>query len=260
MFNSALQYSNSNQEQSQTESDEIQRVILSVGYMAVENQNANELVNKHLMVEALIHFIHLRCKCSQSIPLDKSLSEQEQPITETSLNLLSNGMNLLKSIINSSRQITQKVINELNLVDKIITLSSGKLFTDTNSIQSLNAHYRSLELIQVLLMNGSVQYSMKILYQKNAMKILSQQMSCSGGSSHFDEIISASIECLSVLLQCQMKNQNQKDKLKQIQSELKERIEQEGLIEEDNNLFFHSDYRKQIGVITLAKRLKIDLK
>ncbi|KAA6394362.1 MAG: hypothetical protein EZS28_010112 [Streblomastix strix] len=287
--------------QSQAESDEIQRVILSVGYMAVENQNANELVNKHLMVEALIHFIHLRCKCSLSIPLDKSLSEQgivsasfyalskllenlneqkideisnkhnilnhiipiimsEQPINGSSLNLLSNGMNLLKSLINSSRQITQKVINEPNLVDKIITLSSGKLFADTSSIQSLNAHYRSLELIQSLLMNGSVQYSMKILYQKNAMKILSHQMSCSGGSSHFDEIISASIECLSVLFQCQMKNQNQKDKLKQIQNELKERIEQEGLIEEDNNLFFHSDSRIQIGVITLAKRLKIDLK
>ncbi|KAA6366863.1 MAG: hypothetical protein EZS28_037610 [Streblomastix strix] len=151
-----------------------------------------------------------------------------------------------------------EVFQQPRLNEAIVRLSSGKLFTGVKEVESLNAHYRCLKMINVLLINGSQELIYRIIFDLKEMKVLSAVMSCAGGGSDIDDIISASIECLHVLLINKVNSQIS-IVIKNFMNRMKEEMELEGMSEDNDTFLYHTDARIG-GVVFLAKQMKAELK
>ncbi|KAA6396614.1 MAG: hypothetical protein EZS28_007861 [Streblomastix strix] len=137
-------------------------------------------------------------------------------------------------MVRCSESILKTIFASPGLMQKLFEFASQQLNTKSDLLESINLQYRSLQVIEFLNEKSTSKMIEYLLHDQNQMKLVS---------------------ILSKLLQNLGNMKNCKDS-QQLEFEIKDNIEQEGLIEEDELLIFHTDNGEFVGVKKNALKLK----
>ncbi|KAA6370178.1 MAG: hypothetical protein EZS28_034295 [Streblomastix strix] len=81
-------------------------------------------------------------------------------------------------------------------------------------------------------------------------------MSSAGGQDDDDDMISEAIKSLTCLVFNMNKKKNQDQTAAQLRNEILDSVEEEGIIEEEQTLLYHTNTRFEFGVKELASELR----
>ncbi|KAA6399224.1 MAG: hypothetical protein EZS28_005251 [Streblomastix strix] len=236
------------------EEEDISQEEVEISKTAVNNDN-KQVINENDLKTIRQVLNALSAAYSAFSRFTKNLETWQK---EDNFRLVRNALKVIEQITGSVYSGKDLAFGVPHFISSILSIASDKGICKENGIESSLIKSYCFDIINNLKKEKSRQVMEKMLLKYKEMKIMSDLMSSAGGCSNdYDDVISSCINNLFVnYSQASYMDRDEKLKQKQLISYVNNSIEEFGLSEEIDNLFFHTDTRRDVGIIHRVNEIK----